>query len=194
MSNYYIWHGNGLCDNATDDLMEALVIEMALNAEGHEAFIEDADHMEVPPWRLQRAPDDAIEAAITVADWHGEDDDPDHTVGDLQDLLREAWKAMTVEQKLRFMRSETVRNHFETGGRSDFENVEMAEEMLAFLRQVQASLEHDGYTIVQASGGVFSWVSDDAAGEDFSGWSDAVWDAWCCAQNDRVAAANQAKA
>jgi len=37
-----------------------------------------------------------VEKLIVAADNHGEDDDPDHTVGDLQGLLRRAWEIMSV--------------------------------------------------------------------------------------------------
>lgn len=47
--------------------------------------------------------DDFIKAATN----HGRDSEPDHEVGDLQDMLRTAWKIMTPEQRIRFMNHET---------------------------------------------------------------------------------------
>lgn len=50
-----------------------------------------------------------FEAAIK----HGEDSEPDHEVGDLQDLLTEMWDLLTAEQRAKFLASETVRNVWE---------------------------------------------------------------------------------
>lgn len=48
--------------------------------------------------------DDIIEAAAN----HGRDSEPDHEVGDLQDLLRVAWKIMTPQQRVRFWNDDTT--------------------------------------------------------------------------------------
>lgn len=47
-------------------------------------------HSDAPP---------EIEDLLACAQAHGEDDDPDHEVGDLQDLLRACWAVMTPEQR-----------------------------------------------------------------------------------------------
>lgn len=60
-------------------------------------------------------PDEAIETLIKAADLHGEDY-PDHTVGDLQDMLRAAWSMMTDEQRATFLRHEQVLAAIEAGG------------------------------------------------------------------------------
>jgi hypothetical protein len=49
-----------------------------------------------------------IEEYILVAQQHGEDSEPDHEVGDLQDLLRAAWAMMTPEQQAALMQSDPV--------------------------------------------------------------------------------------
>lgn len=49
-----------------------------------------------------------IEFYIHAAQTHGEDSDPDHEVGDLQDLLREAWRHMTAAQRASFVLSDAV--------------------------------------------------------------------------------------
>lgn len=49
-----------------------------------------------------------IEFYIKAAEQHGEDSEPDHEVGDLQDFLREAWKIMTPEQRLNFAKNSDV--------------------------------------------------------------------------------------
>lgn len=48
-----------------------------------------------------------IETAIKAADAHGEDY-PDHTVGDLQDHLRDMWGLLTPQQRDAFSRLESV--------------------------------------------------------------------------------------
>lgn len=40
-----------------------------------------------------------VEKIIQAAKTHGDESEPDHEVGDLQDALREAWKRMTPEQR-----------------------------------------------------------------------------------------------
>ncbi|WP_341649130.1 hypothetical protein [Thauera humireducens] len=49
-----------------------------------------------------------LEKLLVAADNHGEDDDPDHTVGDLQGLLRRSWEIMSVGQKLQLLRGTEV--------------------------------------------------------------------------------------
>lgn len=51
-----------------------------------------------------------LEALLSIAKQHGEDSEPDHEVGDLQDLLRPMWKLLTAEQRNAFMASEEVSN------------------------------------------------------------------------------------
>lgn len=59
------------------------------------------------------APVRDIELCILGAQTHGECDDPDHELGDLQDCLREMWALMTPEQQQTFMASESVRDRLE---------------------------------------------------------------------------------
>ncbi|WP_155629650.1 hypothetical protein [Burkholderia territorii] len=54
-----------------------------------------------------------IELCILGAQTHGECDDPDHEVGDLQDCLREMWQLMTLTQQHAFMASDSVRDRLE---------------------------------------------------------------------------------
>lgn len=60
--------------------------------------------------------DDAglVEDLIGFAQKHGEDSDPDHEVGDLQDLLRAAWKLMTPEQRRAMLTDASVSNVVES--------------------------------------------------------------------------------
>lgn len=50
-----------------------------------------------------------VETYISAAETHGSFDDPDHEVGDLQQLLRAAFGIMTIEQRALFFLNPDVR-------------------------------------------------------------------------------------
>lgn len=54
--------------------------------------------------------DELVEVLIGHAETHGSDDDPDHEVGDLQDMLRVAWGLMTPEQRRKMICHNDVSN------------------------------------------------------------------------------------
>lgn len=54
-----------------------------------------------------------IETLISAAEAHGEDSDPGHEVGDLQDLLRLAWKHLPTDARNAFMSDEEVQRVYE---------------------------------------------------------------------------------
>ncbi len=45
------------------------------------------------------SPDPLLDALLTAAATHGRESDPDHEVGDLQDILRTAWAHLTPVQR-----------------------------------------------------------------------------------------------
>lgn len=49
-----------------------------------------------------------LECLMEVAKSHGEDSEPDHEVGDLQDLLRPMWESMTPAQQRSYLASDAV--------------------------------------------------------------------------------------
>lgn len=57
-----------------------------------------------------------LERLIEAARRHGEDSEPDHEVGDLQDILRAAWEQLTPDQRRRVIRSPEVSNVVEAAG------------------------------------------------------------------------------
>ncbi|MDB6010587.1 MAG: hypothetical protein JWL65_2837 [Gammaproteobacteria bacterium] len=61
-----------------------------------------------------------VEFYIEAATNHGEADDPDHEVGDLQDFLRGVWKLLSPEQILAFAKDPET--HSIIGGDTDFED------------------------------------------------------------------------
>ncbi len=50
-----------------------------------------------------------VEFLLKAATRHGEDSEPDHEVGDLQDFLRAAWNLMTPAQQQEFLDLDPVR-------------------------------------------------------------------------------------
>lgn len=59
---------------------------------------------------------DDIEVYIKAAQNHGEDSEPDHEVGDLQDLLRLAWSLMNDGQKATFRNDDVALAVLACGG------------------------------------------------------------------------------
>lgn len=58
--------------------------------------------------------DNAIETLIEAAERHGAESDPDHEIGDLQDLLRAAWELMSQEQRRAFWAGSAAQAVIET--------------------------------------------------------------------------------
>lgn len=54
-----------------------------------------------------------VEFYIEAAGQHGENSEPGHEVGDLQELLREMWELLTPAQRLQFAQNENVRSTLE---------------------------------------------------------------------------------
>ena len=57
--------------------------------------------------------DQLLEDLVDLARQHGEDSEPDHEVGDLQDLLRAAWALMNDSQRLELLKGEAADSVFE---------------------------------------------------------------------------------
>jgi len=55
-----------------------------------------------------------VSQALEAAKRHGECSDPDHEVGDLQDMVLVAYKLMTKEQREKFLNSNCVKGLIET--------------------------------------------------------------------------------
>lgn len=58
---------------------------------------------------------EALEDHISAAQTHGENSDPDHEVGDLQDMLRAVWEIMTPEQREEALASDEFVNVLDAG-------------------------------------------------------------------------------
>jgi hypothetical protein len=73
-----------------------------------------------------------LEKLISAADNHGEDSgEPDHTVGDLQDMLREAWRLLPSAQRQEFLESDAVENLVGLGAREEFDVDDLVEQLSA---------------------------------------------------------------
>lgn len=57
-----------------------------------------------------------IERLLELAALHGLDSEPDHEVGDLQDLLRAVWKLLPLPRMATLMKSEEMRQLRESWG------------------------------------------------------------------------------
>lgn len=75
--------------------------------------------------------DPRIERVIRAAEQHGTNSEPDHEVGDLQDLLRSAWSLMSPDQRDQLMAAAETLNVLQHG--DDF--VEVAELRACLLRE-----------------------------------------------------------
>lgn len=71
-----------------------------------------------------------LERLLQAANNHAEDSgEPDHEVGDLQDLLRAAWALMTVDQRRALVTSDAAQAVIEAGAREKFDAAALAKEL-----------------------------------------------------------------
>lgn len=126
--------------------------------------------------------DNIIEKLITAADNHSEDTGEDHGIGDLQDLLRQAWSIMSVSQKRQLIRTGEVGDLVEAGARGEFEVTDLESEINQELAEMEVKVVAAGGSFMEHEGG-FYWETEGEAGEDFHDRGDAVVDAYnvlCC--------------
>lgn len=64
------------------------------------------------PDRTKSILEDFIDAATN----HGRDSEPEHEVGDLQDMLRVAWSIMSPTQRIQFINHDTPHDILEEWG------------------------------------------------------------------------------
>lgn len=106
-----------------------------------------------------------------AADHHGEDDDPDHTVGDLQALLRRAWLTMDVAQKHQLLNSPEVQDLIDTGSRGEFEVTDLVNELAREVALMHVAIQVAGYTLYQddedPQGSRYYWENDAGIRSEF---------------------------
>ena len=102
-----------------------------------------------------------LEQLIVAADNHNHgEDDPDHTVGDLEGLLRRAWSIMTVSQKKELLQSDEVDDLAMLGARGEFEQEDLLEDLGNEAVRMEREINAAGYRINETEGG-FYWETDD---------------------------------
>jgi hypothetical protein len=118
-----------------------------------------------------------IERLIDAADSHAEDaGDPDHAVGDLQQMLRKAFSLMMPSQRLAFIESQEACDVIETGAREEFDAADLSLAIDAIAkRQYDEVLAISGYTVVKGQDGFF-WEINHHCRVPLPSWADAVDD------------------
>lgn len=120
-----------------------------------------------------------LEKLFKAADNHGEDSgEPDHTVGDLQGLLRRSWALMSFTQKLQLLASPEVKDLVEAGSQGEFDHEKLVSEMTAPLGMQEAAIQAAGYAIQENFVGYFWVTKGKPAGPYFLSREDAVSDAY----------------
>ena len=118
-----------------------------------------------------------LKKLFAAADNHSEDSgEPDHTVGDLQDLLRRSWEIMSVGQKLQLLRSTEVYNVVECGAQGEFEWDDLVTEITNALTEQEAAVTGAGYLFYEGEDGFF-WETQSEESVYFQHREDAVADA-----------------
>lgn len=118
-----------------------------------------------------------LEKLFGAADNHGEDSgEPDHTVGDLQDMVRRAWAIMSVGQKLQFLLKPGLDGLVEAGARDEFTVDSLVASIAQKIGEMETEVAAAGYRMMEGEGGFF-WETDEDASEDFCEREDAVADA-----------------
>lgn len=107
---------------------------------------------------------DLLEKLLNAADNHGIDSDPDHTIGDLQDLLRKAWALLPPSGKLQLLRSDEASNVIDCGARDEFSAKDLEDAFSAEIARQEQLLALAGVTLMEAETG-FYWESDSEMGE-----------------------------
>lgn len=94
-------------------------------------WLQGPDGTKVLPSDLGAADSPApLERLLQAADNHAEDSgEPDHAIGDLQDLLRAAWALMTLEQRRALVASDAADAVIEAGARDEFDAAELLDSL-----------------------------------------------------------------
>lgn len=123
--------------------------------------------------------DTILNKLFDAADNHGEDTgEPDHTVGDLQDLLRKAVALMTPSQQLELLQSVEVDNMVETGAREEFDVEDLVAHFEAGHKAINERLAQAAYSFDQGEFGHY-WVNEqEQRGPEFKHQIDAAADAY----------------
>lgn len=117
-----------------------------------------------------------LDQLFLSADNHAEDTgEPDHAVGDLQDMLRLAWHIMPTSLKLQFLRQPDLEDLLELGARDEFSAKTLTSDLEAAVADMEKQIQAAGYEVGEADGW-FCWEHAETgeAGEDYYERIDAV--------------------
>lgn len=118
-----------------------------------------------------------LEKLFYAADNHGEDTgEPDHTVGDLQDMLRQTWKIMTVSQKLELLDSETIEDLVIAGAQGEFEVSDLVTKINQQLDLFELEVTKAGYSFFENEDS-YRWELSDKESGEFTTREDTIEDA-----------------
>lgn len=119
-----------------------------------------------------------LEYMFAAADTHGQDTgEPDHTVGDLQDLFRLAWGIMSIGQRLQLLRKPETQDIIEAGSRDEFTGESLAAGVMQRVAKMESVVVAAGIAMMEGERGFF-WETPVEASEDFHDRADAVADAY----------------
>lgn len=115
-----------------------------------------------------------LQKLIDAADAHGEDSDPDHTVGDLQGMLWTAWELLPSSGKKALLESNDVENVVDLGARGAFTVSDLLADLQAEMeRKLEALNKAHGVTIKERHAS-FQWETESQVGPAFASRLDAI--------------------
>lgn len=117
---------------------------------------------------------DILQKLFNAADNHGEDSgDQDHTVGDLQDLLRLSWGMLSMSQRRDFLEQSEVETVIDLGAREEFSADDLKDALDADIEQMFEEITAAGYNILDSEKG-FTWATLLEHSADCSTREDAI--------------------
>ena len=93
-----------------------------------------------------------IDHLLAVAKQHGEDSEPDHEVGDLQDFLRAAWAQLSEQQKAAFFGDPAVAQTYEAASCDELSAIFPKNPFQAARAVTDADVEHVERALGMGSG------------------------------------------
>lgn len=113
---------------------------------------------------------------LNAADAHGEDSgEPDHSVGDLRELVTSMWRLLTPSQRLELLNSSTVDDLAEAGARGEWEPETLIGLVREDLGSLETALRDVGYQFMQSELGFYWETADETdAGQQRASRVDAV--------------------
>lgn len=125
---------------------------------------------------MDNFPQELFDAADHHADDTGE---PDHAVGDLQDMLSACWGIMTPSQRAFVLQSQKVEGVIEAGARGEFDVDTLLNRLAHQVMYMLQYAQQRGYSIIDLEHG--SHWKDNKTGETgslFEDRNDAIYEAY----------------